>query len=74
MAASLKKLLKGSTSRFTKNYLTPCIAHVLNLAIQCGLKALGNDESYSGSEDDDKNIEGLEAISQKLFGEILYRL
>ena len=74
MTASLEKLLKGSHSRFTKNYLTPCTAHVLNLAVQYGLKDLGNDESYSDSEDDDKHIEGLEAISQKPFGEILHRL
>ena len=50
------------------------MAHVLNLAIQCGLKNLGNVESYSDSEDDDKHIEGLKAISQKLFVEILHRL
>ena len=74
MAASLEKLLKGSRSRFTKNYLTPCMAHVLNLAVQRGLKELGNEESYSDSEDDDNDIEGLEAISQKQFGEILQRL
>ena len=47
------------------------MAHVLNLAVQCGLKEIGNDESYSYSEDDDKHIEGLEAISQKPFNEIL---
>ena len=74
MVASLEKLLKGSRSRFTKNYLTPCMAHVLNLAVQRGLKELGNEESYSDSEDDDNDIEGLEAISQKQFGEILQRL
>ena len=74
MAESLEKLLKGSRSRFTKNYLTPCMAHVLNLAIQFGLKELDNDESYLDSKDDDKHIEGLEAISQKSFGEILHRL
>ena len=71
MAASLEKLLKDSRSRFTKNYLIPCMAHVLNLAVQRGLKELGNEESYSDSEDDDNDIEGLEAISQKQFGEIL---
>ena len=64
MAASLKKLLKGSSSKFTKNYLMVCMAHVLSLAMQCGLKELGQDESYWNSEDDDKHIEGLEAISQ----------
>ena len=50
------------------------MAHVLNLAVQHGLKELGYDESYSDNEDDDKYIEGLEAISQKTFGEILHRL
>ena len=74
MAANLEKLLKGYSSRFTKNYLTPCMAHVLNLAVQRGLKELGNDNSYSDSEDDNKHVEGLEAISQRPFGEILHRL
>ena len=74
MAASLEKFLKGSSSRFTKNYLTPYMTHVLNLAIQCGLKERGNGDSYLDGEDDDKNLEGLEAISQKPFTEILYRL
>ena len=74
MAENLEKLLKGSSSSFTKNYLTPCMVHVLNLAIQRSLKELSNDESYSDSEDDDKHVEGLEAISQKPFGEILHRL
>ena len=74
MSINLEKLLKGSSSRFTKNYLTSCMAHVLNLAIQRDLKELGNDESYSDSEDDDKHIEGLEAISQRPFGEILRKL
>ena len=74
MAANLDKFFKVSSSRFTKNYLTPCMAHVLNLEIQRGLKELRNDESYLYSEDDDKDIEGLEDISQKPFCEILHRL
>ena len=74
MVASLEKLLKGSRSRFTKNYRTPCMAHVLSLTVKCGLKELGNEESYSDSEDVDKHIEGVEAISQKPFDEILHRL
>ena len=53
MSPNLEKLLKGSSSRFAKNYLTPCMAHVLNLAIQQGLNELGNDKSYLESEDDD---------------------
>ena len=52
MAANIDKLLKGSSSSYTKNYLTPCMAHLLNLAVQRGLNELGNDESYSDSEDD----------------------
>ena len=63
-----KNSLSVSSSRFTKNYFKPCMAHVLNVAVQCGLKELGNDKPYLYSEDDDKNIEGLEAISQKSFG------
>ena len=74
MAKRLEILLKGSSSRFTKNYLPPCMNHVLNLAMQCGLKELDNDESNSNSEYHNKHIKGLEAISQKPFGEILYRL
>ena len=50
------------------------MAHILNLAVQCSLKEQGNDESYLDSEDDDKHIEGLEAISQKPLCEILDRL
>ena len=74
MATNLEKLLKGSSSRFTKNYLRPCRVHVFNMAVQCSWKELNYNESYSDSEDDDKHIEGLEAISQKPFGEILHRL
>ena len=59
IATSLEFFLKGSSSRFTKNYLTSCMTHVINLLIQCGLKELGNDKSYLDSEDDDKHIEGL---------------
>ena len=73
LAESVEKLLKGSSSRFTKNYVIPCMGHVLNLAVQPGLKELGNNYSYSDSEDDNY-IEGLEAIGQKSFGEILQRL
>ena len=62
LIVSLEKLLKGSSSRFTKNYLMPCTTHVLNLVVQRGLKELCNDESYSNSEADDKHIEGLKTI------------
>ena len=50
------------------------MAHVLNLAIQHGLKELGNDNTYLNSEDDEELVEGLESTNQKPFGEILYRL
>ena len=39
----------------------PCMAHVLNLGVQRGLKELGNEESHWDSEDDENHIEGLEA-------------
>ena len=39
MVEKLEKLLKGSNSRFTKNYLAPSMTHVLNLAVQHGLKS-----------------------------------
>ena len=74
MVASLEKLLKGYRSRLTKNYLTPCMAHVLNLAFLYGLKELSNDEAYSNREDDEELIKGLKASNQTTFSEILYRL
>ena len=74
MVASLKKWLKGSSSMFAKIKNMVCMNHVLNLAMQHGLKELGHDESNSNSEDDDKHIEGLDAISKKPFGEILHRI
>ena len=40
------------------------MTHVLNLVVQCGLNELSNEKSNLDSEDDDKHIEGLEAIRQ----------
>ena len=40
------------------------MSHVLNLAIQHGLKELVNEWAYLDSEDDEQNKEGLEAISK----------
>ena len=74
MIENLEKLLKGYSLRFTKNYPTPCMTHVLNLAVQHGLKELIDDKLYSHSEDDNTLIEELEGITPKPFGEILHRL
>ena len=50
------------------------MAHVLNLAIQHGLKELENDETYLDSEDDEEILEGPEATNPIPFSEILHRL
>ena len=56
MTENLKKLLKDSRSGFTNNYLTPCMSHILNLAVQHGLKELGNEEIYLDSKDDEEYL------------------
>ena len=56
----------------------PCMAHVLNLAVQGGLKELGNSSSTSlclESEGDEESEEDdIEVNSQRPFGAILHRL
>ena len=42
MSVSLKNLFRESGSTFTKKFHVPCMDHVLNLAVQGGLKELGN--------------------------------
>ena len=78
MAASLEILLRESGSTFTRQFHVPCMAHVLNLAVQVGLKELGNSSSTSlcsESEGDEEYEEDeVEVTSQKPFGAILRRL
>ena len=76
MVASLENLLSGSGSTFTKQFHVPCMAHVLNLAVQGGLKEFGNSSLTSlcsESEDDEECEEDEEEVtSQRPFGAILH--
>ena len=78
MVASLENLLSESGSTFTKKFHVPCMAHVLTLVVQGGLKELGDSslsslclerEGDEECEEDDKKV-----TSQIPFGAILYRL
>ena len=75
MAASLENLLCESGSTFTKQFYVPCMAHVLILAVQGGLKELGNSSLCLESEGDEEYEEDdIEVTSQRPFGEILHQL
>ena len=78
MAASLDNLLRESGSTFTRQFHLPCMAHVLNLAAQGGLKELGNSSSTSlcskSEGDEECEEEEVEVTSQRPFGAILYQL
>ena len=78
MAASLENLLCESGSTFTKQFHVPCMAPVLNLAIQGGLKELVNSSSTSlcseSGGDEECEEDEVEVTSQRPFGAILHRL
>ena len=75
---SLANLLSESGSTFTKKFHVPCMAHVLNLDVQGGLKELGNSSLTSlcsESEGDEECEEDeVEVTSQRLLGTILHRI
>ena len=78
MAASLENLLHESGSTFTKQFHVPCMAHVLDLAVQGGLKELGILSSTSlcseSEGDEEYEKDDIEVTSQRPFGAILYWL
>ena len=78
MVASLENLLSESGSTFIKQFHMPCMAHVLNLAVQGGLKELGNSSLTSlcleTLDDEECEEDKVEVTSQRPFGEILHRL
>ena len=62
-------------SMFTKQHHVPCMAHVLDLVVQGGLKELGNPSltlEYSEGEDDEGCDEDVLEVSSKKYLEKLF--
>ena len=78
MVASLENLLSKSELTSTKQFHVPYMSHVLNLAVQGGLKELGNSSLTSlcpESEGDEECEEvEVEVNAQRPFREILHWL
>ena len=71
-------MMNENGSTFTEHNHVPCMAHVLNLVVQRGLKELCNpsltSEYLEGEDDEGCDEDVLEVSSEKTFGKILRRL